>query len=153
MCEIWWCYLFCRCGGRRLGAVGFSSSGRIGMWIWWELTMGRWRYRAGGGGITIVYAGIGADVIPSMSNICYFMEIAVVVFIIPVRLQIIDFGRVESWLMEFWVIIFMSFLKWVSMYVGWVCESDWICENGEDGTRLAAVVFLISSPTVFPIQW
>ena len=36
-----------------------------------------------------------------MSNVRFFMEIAVVVFIFMVRQEIVVFGRVEDWSVEF----------------------------------------------------
>ena len=45
-------------------------------------------------------ADISADVMMRMSNIYFFMEITVVVFKIPMRQEIDEFGRIESWLMD-----------------------------------------------------
>ena len=62
--------------------------------------MGKRRYEVGGDGILNNVADISADVMIRMSNIYSFMEITVVVFNFPVRQEIAEFGRVESWSME-----------------------------------------------------
>ena len=43
-----------------------------------------------------------------MSNIRFLMEITVVMFIFPVRLEMIEFERVESWSMKWWDILICS---------------------------------------------
>ena len=58
--------------------------------------MGKRRYKVGGSGISDSVANSGTDVMVRMSNICFFMEIAVVVFDFPVRQEEVEFGRVES---------------------------------------------------------
>ena len=49
-----------------------------------------------------------ADMIVSMSKVCFFLEVAVVVFIFLVRYEMIVFGRVEDWSVE---VIILSLLK------------------------------------------
>ena len=46
--------------------------------------------------------------IVSMSKVCFFLEVAVVVFIFLVRYEMIVFGRVEDWSVE---VIILSLLK------------------------------------------
>ena len=62
--------------------------------------MGKRRYEIGGGGILNSVADIGDDVVVRISNIYFFMEITVVVFKIPMRQEICEFGRSESWSMD-----------------------------------------------------
>ena len=62
--------------------------------------MGKRRYEIGGGGILDSVADIGDDVVVRISNIYFFMEITMVVFKIPMRQEIDEFGRIESWSMD-----------------------------------------------------
>ena len=62
--------------------------------------MGKRRYEIGSGGILNSVADIGDDVVVRISNIYFFMEITVVVFKIPMRQEIDEFRRIESWSMD-----------------------------------------------------
>ena len=47
--------------------------------------MGKRRYKVGGGGISNNFAKNDANMMMRMSNICFLMEITVVVFVFPVQ--------------------------------------------------------------------
>ena len=55
-----------------------------------------------------IFADSDVYMMMCMSNIRFLMEITVVMFIFPVRLEMIEFERVESWSMKWWDILICS---------------------------------------------
>ena len=112
--------------------------------------MGKRRYEVGGDGILNNVADISADVMMRMSNIFFFVEITVVVFNFPVRQEIAEFGRVESWSMEILdgildLMLSCLLVNYVGLVVGILKIARGIEDvdekDGDKIIRLAAMVF------------